>query len=77
MAVRTLLIIAALICVAVGSFLGLMPQDHPSCGAETRAEWMCVWSTPEERRPEALAWIATSLVLLMVAFFLDRRQWDR
>lgn len=72
---RTLFVFAALIAAAVAAYIGLMPLDAPSCGTGLRPEDMCFWTTPEERRPEALAWLAGSAASVLVAFLVGRYRW--
>lgn len=72
---RVLFVFAALISATVAAYIGLMPLDAPSCGTGLRPEDMCFWTTPEERRPEALSWLAGSVGLVLAAFLIGRYRW--
>lgn len=72
---RVLFVFAALIAASAAAYIGLMPVDAPACGTGLRPEGMCFWTTPEERRPEALAWLAGSVGLVLAAFLIGRYRW--
>lgn len=72
---RVLFVFGALMAAAFAAYVGLMPLDAPSCGTGLRPEDMCLWTTPEDRRLEALAWLAGSVGLVVAAFLVGRYRW--